>query len=399
MRLSRLFRFFNILSPLLALLFLSQSSPAYAETLNILYTGAIKGELEPCGCSPKTESGGLARLSGYLLANAPELKPYILVDAGNSLAEDTPQGRLKSEALLRSFNIIGHDAAAFLDRERGSQADLLIEKYPVKALTDNKNFTSSVTAKRGPLSANISVDAKGFKKGMLNILLTGKPVAEARAIKGWDVIVTSSGDILDEPVKSGNTIIVSGSQKGKKLGILTLKTDKRGRIASYSHRWQELGRDMKEDADVRKVLNEYDAKVAELFKEEEGKAKASGPYLGVASCAACHQPYIDSWKGTRHSGAFNSLESVGKSKDPECVKCHVTGYGEEGGFYSIGSTPGLANVQCETCHGPGREHAADFTVPMRIVNEQVCLRCHTKDNSPDFDFKSYFEKIRHSQGE
>src|SRR3990172_4098107 len=82
------------------------------KVLNILYTGAIKGELEPCGCSPKTESGGLARLSGYISANRDALAPYVLVDAGNSMAEDTPQGRLKTEALLRSFNIIGYDAMA-----------------------------------------------------------------------------------------------------------------------------------------------------------------------------------------------------------------------------------------------------------------------------------------------
>ena len=87
---------------LLILFLLLPPSAAWGQegAINILYTGGIKGELEPCGCSPKTESGGLARLSGYIEGKKEELKPYILIDAGNSMGEETPQGRLKSEALL-----------------------------------------------------------------------------------------------------------------------------------------------------------------------------------------------------------------------------------------------------------------------------------------------------------
>src|SRR3990172_49960 len=100
-----------------SLLLLPFSAYGQDKAINILYTGAIKGELEPCGCSPKTESGGLARLSGYISANREELKPYVLAEAGNSMAGDTPQGRLKTEALLKSFNIIGYDATALSKRD------------------------------------------------------------------------------------------------------------------------------------------------------------------------------------------------------------------------------------------------------------------------------------------
>ena len=56
------------------------------------------------------------------------------------------------------------------------------------------------------------------------------------------------------------------------------------------------------------------------------------------------------------------------------------------------ATLGLVNVQCEACHGPGKEHVSDFTAPMNPVVESVCLKCHTEDNSPDFDFRRYLEK-------
>ncbi len=72
-------------------------------TLNILYTGGVNGELEPCGCSPKTDFGGVARRAGYLTEHEKTLSPYILIDAGNFLDKDTPQGRLKAEAMKEAI--------------------------------------------------------------------------------------------------------------------------------------------------------------------------------------------------------------------------------------------------------------------------------------------------------
>lgn len=372
--------------------------PSHGSVLNILYTGGINGELEPCGCSPKTDSGGLARLSGYVRGNADKLKPYILIDAGNSMAEDNPQGRLKAEALLKSFGIMGYGAVAFLKRENafaGGFFPPLVEKYGVPVVSDNPRYGRAVSIERGPLKINISADPKGYKKGALNVLLAGGPVSEARSVKGWDVIIVSSGEVLEEPVKANGTVIVSGYPNGKKLGILTLGFDGSGKVSNLSHTWQPLGKDIDEDPEVRKVLKDYDAMVAGLLKDEDRKASQGGPYMGVAGCAGCHRPFVESWKNTRHAGAFNALEKAGKSRDPECVKCHSVGFGEEGGFYSVSVTPGLADVQCEACHGPGREHLSDFNRPLRPVTEQVCLRCHTKGNSPDFDFPLYLERIKH----
>ena len=361
--------------------------------LNILYTGAIKGELEPCGCSPETQSGGLARLSGYISQNKEALFPYVLVDAGNTFAEATAQGRLKNEAVLRSFSVMGYDAAAIDINRTAVDRDsitALASQYRAAALHSG----GAIKAVRDGLKINISSDEKLVKKGMINILLSGRPVAELKAVKGWAVIISSSGEELESPEASNGAVIVSGFPKGQKLGILSLKLDSKGKVAGSSHRWQDLKQDVAEDPIVRAVLNEYDLKVAALLKEEELKPLSGGPYLGMESCVECHQSFVDSWKATKHSTAFATLERVGKSKDPECVKCHTVGFGEEGGFLSLKATPGLSGVQCESCHGPGREHAADFG-PMRPLAVEICLKCHTAENSPLFDYQKYFEKIKH----
>lgn len=369
------------------------------KVINILYTGAIKGELEPCGCSPKSSSGGLARLSGYISANKEGLlKPYLLIDAGNSMGGDTPQERLKSEVVINSFAVSGYDAAAFFNNDNlllEGFLSPLVDRLAVPVLSKAPPYPASIEVERASSIINISTDPKARKKGRLNILLSETPASEAKENKGWDVIVLSSGEKLEEPVKADGTVIVSGYPKGEKLGILALTVGSDGSVVGFTHRWQSLGKEITEDKNIRGLIDIYDTKVAGLLKDEERQAPSDKTYLGSGSCVDCHQPFFEQWSTTRHAGAFATLEAVGKSRNPECVKCHTTGYGEEGGFYSATATPGLVNVQCEQCHGPGREHLSDYTVPMASIGEPVCLRCHTKENSPDFDYKTYMEKIKH----
>lgn len=365
--------------------------------LNIIYTGSINGELEPCGCSPKTDFGGLARLSGYLSAHRNELSPYILIDAGNYTDKDTPQGKLKAEAVLKSYSIMKYDAVALMNNEQAFPHDFLLGllgEYSVPAVSDAVPVNHSLLIDREGFKVNISVNPDGHLKDRLNILLTGIPVSEARLIKGWDVIIVSSGDTLEEPLKINDTVIIAGYPRGKKTGVLTLMFSSEGGISDVSHKWLALGSDVVEDRGVRAVLDDYDMKVARLLKESE-KPPAGETYLGAARCAECHQPYEESWEKTRHAHAFESLIKAGKSNDPECIVCHSVGFGEKGGFFTLETTPELANVQCEECHGLDREHIEDYSRPMRPVTEKVCLKCHTRENSPDFDYPVYLKKIIH----
>jgi hypothetical protein len=101
-------------------------------------------------------------------------------------------------------------------------------------------------------------------------------------------------------------------------------------------------------------------------------AEEQPSYIGIENCKICHMPHYDSWVTTRMSKAYELLKPGVRpevktkaglnpqkdyTKDPECLQCHVTGYGKPGGFISIEQTPGMANVQCEMCHGPGSIYA------------------------------------------
>jgi len=394
-------RFFvlYVLMPLIMLFPPVIHGQAYGQTrtLNVVYTGGVNGELEPCGCSPKTDFGGVARRAGYLTEHRKTLSPYILTDAGNFLDKDTPQGRLKADAMLKAFSIMKYDAVAFLKKEKEfhySFFSRVLKKYKIPVISDMPQYKQSISIKRDAFDVNVSVNPMNYQKGRLNILLTDQPISEIKLLKGWDIIILSAGEILEEPLKVNGTIIVSGYPKGERLGVLTLQIDSGGEVLDFKHRWQALGKDIKEDINVRKTLKEYDFRVARLLKDNS-KPLAEISYIGVSKCGECHQSFVESWKKTRHAGAFHTLERVGKSGDPECIKCHAAGFGEKGGFYSAKTTPMLTNVQCEACHGPGREHLLDFSKPMQPVAEHVCLKCHTKSVSPNFNYPVYLEKVKH----
>ena len=79
-------------------------------------------------------------------------------------------------------------------------------------------------------------------------------------------------------------------------------------------------------------------------------------YTGSKACSACHYKQYTSWKKTKH--AKEAWESVPAKyqTDPDCLKCHATGYGQPSGFKDAKSTPTLVGTTCEACHGPGSEH-------------------------------------------
>jgi hypothetical protein len=127
-------------------------------------------------------------------------------------------------------------------------------------------------------------------------------------------------------------------------------------------------------------------------------------YVGAKKCKACHMKQYKAWKKTKMATSFENLKAGVKveekkkagiedkdyTKDPDCLRCHTTGYGKPGGFKSIEETPALANVQCESCHGPGADFrvimkknkqfkleevkAAGLMVPSETENN--CMECH-----------------------
>lgn len=136
---------------------------------------------------------------------------------------------------------------------------------------------------------------------------------------------------------------------------------------------------------------------AELALEVEPVAPGQASYVGGEACVDCHEDAHDVWESTPHMLGYKTLVAKGKQFDPDCVSCHVTGYGQPGGSI-MGRLDGLLGVQCEACHGPGSIHVADpgGEGPGQVwleVPASICLSCHDPENSPRFDYEKYLPHV------
>jgi hypothetical protein len=118
-------------------------------------------------------------------------------------------------------------------------------------------------------------------------------------------------------------------------------------------------------------------------------------FVGTKACFECHYEAEDIWRQTKHPRAYATLVEVGKQHHLDCVGCHVTGWQQPQGVCRIDETAGREEVGCESCHGPGDAHAKNPTKEniARGGGAATCTGCHDRENSPQFDFDRYVEKI------
>ena len=113
-------------------------------------------------------------------------------------------------------------------------------------------------------------------------------------------------------------------------------------------------------------------------------------YVGGSQCETCHGDIAKTWQGSRHAHAMDSLKKSKQENLPACVKCHVTGFEQDGGFIDAELTPEMAGVQCEECHGPGSAHVsnpAEKPVGAKAPGVDLCRKCHTVKQDPGFSYE------------
>lgn len=115
----------------------------------------------------------------------------------------------------------------------------------------------------------------------------------------------------------------------------------------------------------------------------------TGKFIGSTRCMICHENTHNEWSNTLHARALESLEAIGQDENPDCLVCHTVGFGEDGGYVDRATTLDLANVGCESCHGPAANHAsnpsdASLRPPVDISSD-VCGACHTDSHHPNFE--------------
>ncbi len=222
-----------------------------------------------------------------------------------------------------------------------------------------------------------------------------------RQVPGIDVVVAGRrAGVRATHMSIGNTIVIRSGSKGQHVGYLDVVVDPHGEIVEYGGRAALLGKQVRTDPDVQRLVNEVKAEVEKLQKKGEQTRQTEleslmkpDRFLGALMCARCHLPEYERWESSGHARAFQTLVTLGMQTSDECLACHVVGYGEDTGFLSPETQPDLASVQCESCHRIGTEHAVGSE--REAITAEACLTCHDSENSPEFEAAAYMDRIRH----
>lgn len=408
------------------------------KSLTLIYSGNLDGELEPCGCSAEGDLGGILRHATVLKQLRDENPNLVAISTGGMLASMAVQDRLTGEYILKGFAQLNYDGVGvqWSDLAYGDGfirearlpwvATNLLSQGFAKSKEIKRNgkklaFFSWLDPAQDPQAAmhgkhqTVDPDLKKLQqalqqarqRGVLTLLSTTMTLDEAKATLPLELVdvlfIRAAYEEFGEPQKVGDTLVLQVGSRGMRLGRIDITINSNGRIGQWKNEVIAMPSTIADAEWLRGWYDEYNAtvKASYLARVAERKARETGqsPYVSEAVCKSCHVAEHDKWSTTLHSGAFSKLEKVGKSFDPSCIQCHTVGYEKPGGFIDIDATPQLMNVQCENCHGAGRDHAeSKGTKPTTNKGwqpQQMCAQCHIQSHSPAFKFDSYWTRIRH----
>jgi len=409
-----------------------------AKPLEMIVTADTAGWIVPCGCT-SNQSGGLPR-RGTLVADARRRGETLVVDAGGAAAGTSRYDRLKFAAILRgelAMGVAAHNlgaAEAVLGADelrrlaRDIQAPFVSANLrdgagePLAPAVRTAAVGGRTVAIIGVISpslvpagmqalpphdAVLAATADLKPRPDVVVVLAYLPENELTALAGLlpevDVVVGGPTGQSTAPRRLGPTTVLSVTNKGKFVAQLKFAAERRTpevEIVELSERFADDERQTANVAAFYRELRELDLKAEETSFAPRASAAADGAFrlAGSEACCDCHAEEARVADASAHGHAWQTLvERGGSDVDAYCRQCHTTGFGRAGGFSSFSTTPRMIDVGCESCHGPSARHAAD---PQQATGfgraaAQQCTTCHDRENSPGFDYATYWKQIAH----
>ncbi len=418
-------KYWGLLAALAAVIASGLQSSAKPLEYAIFLSGNAQGYLSPCGCS--------APMIGGTKRRATAIEQFgikgrtILLENGGLIKTSGRQDEIKLETFAQlhasahgaGMNLTPSEAAvgpgAILSMVRLSGGRLLSSNLPNKnaleteqsriagpfviAGLSNRSRALASQLNQKPVETQDAITgllASPLTKGKSQlIILDGdrtEAIALAKRFPGLSLIqYQSSGRPSAKAERIGNVLIASPGDGGRYLVRLVWRTN---RFTSYSS--IELDPSFVDEKRATAIYKTYLARISEEQLLEAMPRKDSAKFSGNQECGSCHSESSKIWKDSKHAMALHTLEKEGHDRDPDCVECHVVGLASIYGFQSRALTPSLADVGCESCHGPGKNHSNNpRQVKMGPIGPNSCMPCHRTENSPKFDFATYWPKIRH----
>jgi len=431
---------------ILLIIFLPIKVYGSSESLLIVFSGEETGNLEPCGCY-EGQIGGISRRD-TLIDLCREKKDVILpVSLGDLPKSSGRQEEIKMEIFCRAIgemDYILHNLGE-KDIEIGPQLlNYLSHTSKTVFLSSNVQLFDSFPAKinqyvlkecfvsghilkiaflgilsksllnnsvleyinvKDPVQALKPLVKQLQEKANLIVLLSHAPLAESIEIGKFfpEIGLIITGHNIEEPIDSityiNNTPVVSPGTEGKYIGIAKYSINN-AVVERKSVEVIPLESKYIDSLEMISLLKEYQQMLADedlLSKIPQVPLLNDLSYVGSTTCGICHKIVYEHWRKTTHSTSYSTLVNKGYQYDPECIKCHTTGYGYVSGFLNYENNSSLINVGCESCHGAGSSHIKYVTEPFGVTDESNCVICHESEHSPKFQYSEYWKKIKHPE--
>lgn len=376
-------------------------------------------------------------------------KEFALVDLGDFTNTEATVGELKTRYVWKTMEQLGYDASTPGVRELTNWTLYreLVAASPIKSVATNLVVVENGKESPAGLSTFV-MDIGGVRVGFFSLIGAAEvssatppagiefrpqdPLTVARAtvpelrkeaeivvlmsemspqetdellkqVQGIDVALDGRQPAwIDRAQKSTNTIVQQTGLRGQFVGQLVLIVDPSGKITEWGSRNGPLDSVYPEKAEITAQIKQVEDQAKEMLKIDQQKKASeieskisSDKFLGSEKCQRCHEQQYAHWLTTPHANAFATLEKQQKQADAQCVKCHVTGSGQPGGYVADVKDPDLRNVGCESCHAIGTKHGrGDKAAP---ITEATCTACHTGEwgKAKGWDFAAYMAKVKH----
>lgn len=380
----------------------------------LIIVGDNAGYLTPCGCV-KPMTGGIHRRATAVRTLRESAKRSVVIDVGGWIADVGRQSEIKVEALAEDAMALGTVAirlspdlvnlgqgslgaiarlssaavvAADPREDIGALPYVLEEGFLITSL-----FEEGIDGVSDRAVSEFLDLAKEFEAQP--VVMTGLNVQNARELAQRFpsiAVITyrSTGSPPDAMLTQGKTKLVTVGDNGKHVVGLKFAA---GRV-SYSKNALDPG--YADDPESTRIYARYQQRVRDEDLIAQMPRFESEKFAGNKACMSCHDDAAKVWKESAHGAALATLEEGLQDRDPDCVGCHVVGLESVHGFVSRDKTPDLADVGCESCHGPGKAHAMEpYKEKMPKAGLEMCMSCHNSQHSPGFDPETYWKAIEH----
>lgn len=407
--------------------------PQEPPDLVLLITANRQGKLEVCGC-PGKRAEDLAKVATLIqdltnemqrkgatvgiveggdFTGGPDVVPYILkaykvvgyqcivlsprdekrlsvirnnVDGMRLLTPANPENLQTFQVSGKTFSITLVNLGQPPLKDEGYWQRLLPR---LQALKQPNNLLAAVVF----IDRNSAMELAPRLRGIVNILLVD------------DALPLTTGEFSPGTTKaskevSGVNLVALPQSRSTVLSLMVWSNSQNRDSYRIEGQWvYATGRN--DNPQVKKIVDEYyEKRQKDLEREmkELMRIASQRAYLPPEFCGKCHQAQYEQWLNTDHAHAIETLVNQ-KRMDKSCLTCHSLEFRMRGVVTEVKKR----GVECVDCHA---ELQDPTTAKMhgqrpgerpttRIVNDTLCVRCHDKQNSPNFNLQTYLPKVTH----